>query len=44
MSNIQGTKPEKPSDWCQRMMDNAKDGNEAYNYYELKQMWLGRNQ
>jgi hypothetical protein len=34
---------EKLSDWCQRKIDAAKSGEEAYNYYELKQMWLGRN-
>lgn len=43
MSNTQETSPEKPSDWCQRMMDNAKTGTESYDYYEMKQIWLGRN-
>lgn len=33
---------EKLSDWCQRKIDSAKSGEEAYNYYELKNMWIGR--
>ena len=27
--------------WCQGMMDNAKNGNEAINYFNLKQHWVG---
>lgn len=32
----------KPSDWCQRMIDNAKNGDEAYDYFQLKEIWLKR--
>lgn len=34
-------KVEAPIDWCQRMMDNAKDGNEALDYFNLKERWVG---
>ncbi len=32
----------KPSAWCERMERNAKDGDEAYAYFQLKQMWKQR--
>ena len=32
---------ETPSEWCQRMMDNAKDGTEAMTYFTLKERWVG---
>ncbi|CAM33116.1 hypothetical protein VIP0011 [Salmonella phage Vi II-E1] len=31
--------PPKPSAWCEQMERNAKDGDEAYAYFQLKQMW-----
>ncbi|MGL5564165.1 MAG: hypothetical protein ACRDC4_00345 [Plesiomonas sp.] len=31
-----------PIEWCQRMMDNAQDGDEAYTYYQLLEMWKQR--
>lgn len=33
---------ELPSAWCKRMMDNAKDGEEAMQYFELMNMWKER--
>lgn len=32
----------KPSAWCEEMERNAKDGDEAYVYFQLKQMWKQR--
>lgn len=32
----------KPSDWCQMMIDNAEDGETAYDYFVLKDMWEKR--
>lgn len=32
----------KPSAWCEEMERNAKDGDEAYAYFQLKQMWKQR--
>lgn len=32
----------KPSDWCQMMIDNAKGGETAYDYFMLKELWLRR--
>ena len=34
---------EKPSDWCQRMYEEAEqrsDMDSAFNYFQLKEMWL----
>ena len=33
---------ESPSQWCKRMQDEAKKVEEAIAYYELAQMWMGR--
>ena len=33
-----------PVDWCKQQMDKAKKGNDAYNYYQLLQLWESRNQ
>lgn len=33
---------ESPVEWCKRMQDGAKAGEEAMAYYELAQMWIGR--
>lgn len=32
----------KPSDWAKNKMENAKDGDEAYVYFQIMEMWLGR--
>lgn len=32
----------KPSAWCEKMERNAKDDDEAYAYFQLKQMWKRR--
>lgn len=32
----------KPSVWCEQMARNAKDGDEAYAYFQLKRMWEQR--
>lgn len=32
----------KPSVWREKMERNAKDGDEAYAYFQLKQMWKQR--
>ena len=31
-----------PSEWCKKMMDEAKDGDEAMAYFELMNMWIER--
>lgn len=33
---------ESPVEWCKRMQDEAKTGDEAMAYYELAQMWMER--
>lgn len=39
MSNIKAI---KPSEWCRKMSEKAKDGNAAYDYYQMMQMWESR--
>ncbi|XBA08957.1 hypothetical protein UVIVOLLU_CDS0001 [Salmonella phage PHA46_2] len=41
--HYQQSEPPKPSAWCEQMERNAKDGDEAYTYFQLKQMWRRRN-
>lgn len=36
--HCQQSEPSKPSAWCEQMERNAKDGDEAYAYFQLKQM------
>lgn len=38
----QQSEPPNPSAWCEEMERNAKDGDEAYVYFQLKQMWKQR--
>lgn len=38
----QQSEPPNPSAWCEEMERNAKDGDEAYAYFQLKQMWKQR--
>ena len=33
---------ESPAEWCKRMQDKAKTGEEAMAYYELAQIWMDR--
>lgn len=33
-----------PSEWCKKMMDEAKDGDEAMNYFELMNVWREREE
>lgn len=33
---------ESPAEWCKRMQDNAKTGEEAMAYYELAKIWKER--
>ena len=33
---------ERPVEWCKRMQDKAKTGEEAMAYYELAQIWMER--
>lgn len=40
----QSSEPPKPSAWCEQMERNAKDGDEAYIYFQLKQMWKRREE
>ena len=40
--HCQRSEPPKPSAWCEKMEHNAKDGDEAYAYFQLKQMWKQR--
>lgn len=32
----------KPSDWCKQKMQNAVDGEVAYDYFLLMELWLRR--
>lgn len=40
--HCQQSEPQKPSARCEEMERNAKDGDEAYVYFQLKQMWKRR--
>ena len=40
--HYQQSEPSKPSAWCEQMELNAKDGDEAYAYFQPKQMWKKR--
>lgn len=40
----QQSEPPNPSAWCEEMERNAKDGDEAYVYFQLKQMWKQREE
>ena len=40
----QSNEPPKPSAWCEQMERNAKDGDEAYAYFQLKKMWKQREE
>ena len=42
--HCQQSEPPKPSAWCEQMERNAKDGDEAYAYFQLKQMWKQREE
>lgn len=33
---------ESPVEWCKRMQEEAKTGEEAMSYYELAQIWMER--
>lgn len=33
---------EKPHEWCARMRDTAADGETAYHYHQLYEMWKER--
>ncbi|AQN32418.1 hypothetical protein HOR63_gp10 [Escherichia phage vB_EcoS_CEB_EC3a] len=33
---------ESAVEWCKRMQDEAKTGEEAMAYYEMAQMWMER--
>lgn len=35
---------ETPSQWCERMRDNAKDGEEAYHYHQLAELYKKREE
>jgi hypothetical protein len=30
------------SEWCKRKMEEAKDGESAYHYHQLMELWLSR--
>ena len=32
----------KLSEWCKQKMESAKDGDEAYAYHLMMEMWLSR--
>lgn len=34
---------ETPVQWCERMQREARDGDTAYHYYQLAEMWRGRH-
>ena len=31
-----------PMEWCERKRDEAKDGETAYHYHQLAEMWRSR--
>lgn len=31
-----------PSAWCKKMMDEATNGEDAYNYHQMMEMWQSR--
>lgn len=33
---------ESPSEWCERMEHEAKDGDDAYRYFQMKELWRKR--
>ena len=33
-----------PGDWCREMQDKAKDGEAAYNYHRMAELWDKRGQ
>lgn len=35
-------KEQSPSEWCKKMIDEAKDGDEAMAYFELMNIWKER--
>lgn len=32
----------KLSEWCKQKMESAKDGDEAYAYHQMMEMWVSR--
>mgnify|MGYP004441910499 FL=1 len=44
MGVIMKKKEMKPSEWCKKMMDEAKYGDEAMAYFELMNMWREREE
>lgn len=32
----------KMSEWCKKKMEDAKDGDEAYAYHQMMEMWISR--
>lgn len=34
----------KLSEWCKQKMESAKDGEEAYAYHQLMEMWQRREE
>ncbi len=40
----QQSDPPKPSAWFEQMERNAKDVDDAYAYFQLKQMWKQREE
>ena len=35
---------ETPCEWCERMEREAKNGDDAYRYFQLKEMWKMRDE
>lgn len=35
---------ETPLEWCERMERSAKDGDAAYDYYQMKELWKKREE
>lgn len=38
-----GSKCSDPVQWCRDMADKAKDSDEAYNYYQLAEMYENKS-
>lgn len=33
-----------PVAWCKKMQEQAADGNDAYNYFRMMEMWKSRQE
>ena len=36
--------PENPATWCRRMMEESPDGDTAYHYHQMYEIWIKREE